>query len=190
MSRQRWRAEAAPLDPQNDVFVDECGSHIALTPQYAWAPRRERTRGAVPHRRGQNLMLLAALTPAGLTAAPAFAASVGAVLVPTLRPGQVVILDNLSIHKGDAIRAAIEAAGCALLFLPPSSPDFAPIEQAFSKLKAAPRRAEARTRAALGGSDPRGARHDHPHRRPRVVPPLRLPPPRPTGPEQPFRRVI
>jgi transposase len=70
-------------------------------------------------------------------------------LVPTLRPGQVVVLDNLSAHKADAIRALIEGAGCTLLFLPPYSPDFAPIEQAFSKLKAALRRAGARTRAAL-----------------------------------------
>lgn len=138
--------------------MDECGSNIALTPQYAWAPRGERATGAVPHHRGKNLTLIAALTPGGLTAAmtldgatdgPAFAAYVAKLLVPTLRPGQVVVLDNLSAHKGDAIRAAIEGAGCALLFLPPYSPDFAPIEQAFGKLKAALRRTGARTRAAL-----------------------------------------
>ena len=138
--------------------MDECGSHIALTPQYAWAPRAERATGAVPHRRGQNLTLIAALAPAGLGAAmtldgaadgPAFAAYITTLLVPTLRPGQVVVLDNLSVHKGDAIRAAVEGAGCSLLFLPPYSPDFAPIEQAFGKLKAALRRAGARTRAAL-----------------------------------------
>jgi transposase len=158
VTRQAWRDAVAPLDPADFVFVDECGSHIALTPQYAWAPRGARATGAVPHDRGQNLTLIAALTPGGLGAAMtldgatdalAFAAYVGALLVPTLRPGQVVILDNLSAHKGDAVRALIEAAGCALLFLPPYSPDFAPIEQAFSKLKAALRRAGARTRAAL-----------------------------------------
>ena len=138
--------------------MDECGSHIALTPGYAWAPRSERATGTVPHDRGQNLTLIAALTPEGLGAAMtldgatdalAFAAYLGQFLVPTLRPGQVVVLDNLSAHKGDAIRALVEAAGCALLFLPPYSPDFAPIEQAFGKLKAALRRAGARTRAAL-----------------------------------------
>lgn len=138
--------------------MDECGSHIALTRQHAWAPRSERATGAVPHRRGQNLTLIAALTPDGLTAAMtldgatdalAFAAYVGAVLVPTLRPGQVVVLDNLSAHKGDPIRALIEAAGCRLCFLPPYSPDCSPIEQAFSKLKALLRRAGARTREAL-----------------------------------------
>lgn len=138
--------------------MDECGSHIALTPGYAWAPRSERATGAVPHNRGQNLTLIAALSPDGLAAAMtldgatdalAFAAYVGAVLVPTLRPGQVVVLDNLSAHKGDAVRALIEGAGCRLLFLPPYSPDFAPVEQAFGKLKALLRRAGARTRAAL-----------------------------------------
>lgn len=158
MTRRAWRDAVVPLDPQDFVFVDECGSHIALTPQYAWAPRAERATGAVPHRRGQNLTLIAALSPDGPGAAmtldgatdgPAFAAYVAELLLPTLRPGQVVVLDNLSAHKGDAIRALIEGAGCALRFLPPYSPDFAPIEQAFSKLKAALRRAGARTRAAL-----------------------------------------
>jgi len=158
VTRQAWREAVAPLDPQDFVFVDECGSHIALTPRYAWAPRSERATGAVPHRRGQNLTLIAALTPDGLTAAMtldgatdalAFAAYVGALLVPTLRPGQVVVLDNLSAHKGDAIRALIEGAGCALLSLPPYSPDCNPIEQAFSKLKALLRRAGARTRETL-----------------------------------------
>lgn len=138
--------------------MDECGSHIALTPLYAWAPTSARATGAVPHNRGQNLTLITALTPAGLgaamtldgaTDAAAFAAYVGALLVPTLRPGQVLVLDNLSAHKGDAIRALVEGAGCTLLFLPPYSPDFAPIEQAFGKLKAALRRAGARTRATL-----------------------------------------
>lgn len=138
--------------------MDECGTHIALTPCYAWAPSGERATGMVPHRRGQNLTLIAALAPGGLGAAmtldgaadgPAFAAYVTELLVPTLRPGQVVILDNLSVHKGAAIRTAIEEAGCALLFLPPYSPDFAPIERAFGKLKALLRRAGARTRTAL-----------------------------------------
>lgn len=138
--------------------MDECGSHIALTPLYAWAPRSERATGAVPHNRGPNLTLIAALTPDGPGAAMtldgaadalALEAFVRRALVPTLRPGQVVARDNLSAHKGDAIRALAEGAGCALRFLPPYSPDFAPIEQAFGKPKAALRRAGARTRAAL-----------------------------------------
>jgi transposase len=138
--------------------VDECGTHIALTPVYGRAPRGERLHGAVPHRRGTNLTLLAALGPAGLGAAmtldgaadtPAFVAYVRELLVPTLRPGQIVFLDNLSAHKDDAVRTLIEGAGCALRFLPPYSPDLTPIEQAFSKLKALLRRAGARTREAL-----------------------------------------
>ena len=157
-ARECWRAAAAGLDPADLVFVDECGTHVALTPLYAWAPRGERARGVVPRNRGQNLTLVAALTAAGCEAAmtiggavdaAAFAAYVREILVPTLRPGQTVILDNLSVHKGAAIRALVEGAGCALLFLPPYAPDFNPIELAFGKLKAPLRRAEARTRATL-----------------------------------------
>lgn len=111
----------------------------------------------VPHRRGQNLTLLAALspqgpgavmTPDGAADALAFTAYVRELLLPTLRPGQIVILDNLSIHKGEAVAALIASVGCRLLFLPPYSPDCTPIEQAFSKLKALLRRAGARTREA------------------------------------------
>lgn len=79
----------------------------------------------------------------------AFERYVEAVLGPTLRPGQIVVLDNLSVHKADSIRQAIEACGCALLFLPPYSPDMTPIEQAFSKIKAILRRLGARAREAL-----------------------------------------
>lgn len=146
------------LAPADFVFVDECGTHVALTPLYAWAPRGERAYGAVPRNRGQHLTRIAALTAAGCAAAmaldgaadgPAFEAYVREVLVPTLRPGQIVILDNLSVHKGATTRALVAAAGCTLLFLPPYSPDFNPIERAFSKLKAHLRRAGARTRDAL-----------------------------------------
>ncbi len=79
----------------------------------------------------------------------AFERYVQEVLGPTLRPGQIVVLDNLSVHKADSIRHAIEARGCALLFLPPYSPDFTPIEQAFSKIKAVLRGLGARARDAL-----------------------------------------
>lgn len=129
-----------------------------MTPRYARAPRGERAPGVVPRNTGSNTTLVATLSLAGVGAAMtlegavdrlAFEAFVREVLAPTLVPGQVVVLDNLSVHQGAAIRAAIEAAGCALLFLPPYSPDFAPIEQAFAKLKAALRRAGARTREAL-----------------------------------------
>ena len=150
--------DAAALDPVTLVFVDESGTNLAMTPRRARAPRGRRAYGTVPRNRGGNTTLIAALTPAGLGPAmtlagaadgPAFAAYVREFLAPALVLGQTVVLDNLAVHKGAAIRRLIEAAGCALLFLPPYSPDFAPIEHAFGKVKAHLRRAQARTRAAL-----------------------------------------
>lgn len=129
-----------------------------MTPRYGRAPRGERVVGTAPRNHGKNTTLVAALTLEGITAAmtvegamdrPAFEAFVAQVLVPALHPGQVVIWDNLSVHKSDDAQELIAAAGCHLLWLPPYSPDYAPIEQAFSKLKAALRRTGARTRAAL-----------------------------------------
>jgi transposase len=114
--------------------------------------------GRVPRNHGPNVTLFAALTPRGIGPAmvmegaadgEAFARYVRELLVPSLRPGQVVVLDNLSVHKGAAIRALVEEAGCRLLFLPPYSPDFSPIEHAFAKVKAHLRRAAARTFDAL-----------------------------------------
>jgi transposase len=129
-----------------------------MTPRRARAPRGERAVGSAPRNRGPNVTLLAALTPDGV--GPALTvegaadrlvveAYVGRVLVPTLRPGQVVILDNLSAHKGDEVRKLIEGAGCRLLFLPAYSPDFNPIELAFAKVKERLRRTAARTVDAL-----------------------------------------
>jgi transposase len=129
-----------------------------MTPRRARAPRGKRAVGAAPRNHGSNVTLLAALTPAGVAAplvvegaadGAVFAAYVREALVPALRPGQVVVLDNLSAHKGDRVRESVEAAGCRLLFLPAYSPDFNPIELAFAKLKQALRRAAARTYEAL-----------------------------------------
>jgi len=140
------------------VFVDESGTNLAMTPRYGRAPRGERVVGTAPRNHGKNTTLVAAMTLEGITAAmtvegaidrPAFEAYVAQVLVPSLRPGQVVIWDNLSVHKSDLAQRRIAAAGCQLLWLPPYSPDFTPIEQAFSKLKTALRRTGARTREAL-----------------------------------------
>jgi len=112
----------------------------------------------VPRNHGKNTTLVAALTPDGLQTpwliegamdTDTFDWYIREQLAPTLRPGQVVMLDNLSAHKAASIRQAIEARGCTLLFLPPYSPDFTPIEQAFSKLKAILRGLGARTREAL-----------------------------------------
>jgi transposase len=140
------------------VFVDETGSHIALTPLYAYAPRGERAIGKVPRNYGAIMTLIASLSLDGLGPAflldgaadsTAFAIYVEQILAPSLRPGQIVVLDNLSIHLGPRVKQAIEARGCRLLFLPAYSPDLSPIEEAFSKLKSMLRRARARSREAL-----------------------------------------
>lgn len=156
--RARWRQAIREYDPAQFVFIDESSANITLTPRYARAPRSQRAPGSAPRNYQRNTTLVAALTPTGIHApmtlegaidSDAFVAYVEHVLLPKLHPGQVVICDNLSVHKRADIRNQIEDAGCTLLFLPAYSPDFNPIEQAFSKLKAALRRAEARTQEAL-----------------------------------------
>ncbi len=142
--RAAWQSAAAALAAADLVFVDETSTHTALTRRRARAPRGERAVGRVPRNHGPNVTLLAALTPAGIGPAltltggvtgAAFAAYAARLLAPTLRPGQVVVLDNLSAHKSAEARRAIEAVGARLLFLPPYSPDFNPIELAFAKIK-------------------------------------------------------
>lgn len=129
-----------------------------MTRLYGWAPHDQRATGSVPRNHGKNTTLVAALTPDGLQTpwliegamdTETFEWYIKEQLAPTLSPGQIVMLDNLSAHKAESIRQAIEARGCVLLFLPPYSPDFTPIEQAFSKLKAILRGLGARTREAL-----------------------------------------
>ena len=145
-------------DPGQLVFLDETSTPTALTPLRARAPRGERAVGRVPRGQHTAVTLLATLTPAGFGPGyqfpgaldrPTFEAFVERILVPTLTPGQTVVLDNLSVHKSARARQVIEAAGCRLLFLPTYSPDFNPIEQAFAKLKQHLRRAEARTVATV-----------------------------------------
>lgn len=156
--RTAWRDLAAYLPAEALVFVDECGSNIALTPLYARSPRGERAFGSVPRNRRANTTLLAGLSLDGIQAPMilegavdplAFETYVEHVLAPSLKPGQVVVLDNLSVHTGVRVRQMIEARGGQILFLPAYSPDFTPIEEAFSKLKAWLRRVGARTREAL-----------------------------------------
>ena len=156
--RAVWRAAVAERDPEQFVFVDESGTHTSLTRLYGWAPHDHRASGSVPRNPGKNTTLVAALTPEGrrepwLIEGAMYTVTFGwyirEQLAPTLRPGQVVVLDNLSAHKAATIREVIEARGCSLLFLPPDSPDFTSIEQAFSKLKAIRRGLGARTREAL-----------------------------------------
>ena len=157
-ARAAWRAEAETLDPTQVVFLDETSTHTSLSRRYARAPRGVRAYGHVPRNHGHNVTLLAALTPdgigpsmtiAGSIDSAAFAAYVQHFLIPSLRPGQVVILDNLSAHKSAAAREAIEAAGCKLRFLPAYSPDFNPIELAFAKIKSRLRAAAARETETL-----------------------------------------
>ena len=146
------------LDAKRLVFVDECGSNIALTPLYARAPRGQRAYGSVPRNRGANTTLLASLSPEGMGEAMilegaadtlAFEVYIEQVLAPSLSAGQIVVMDNLSIHTGEHVRQVLSDRGCSLLFLPAYSPDLSPIEEAFSKLKAYLRRVGARTREAL-----------------------------------------
>jgi transposase len=157
-ARTAWRTAVAQRDPQQLVFVDESGTHTALTRRSGWAPHDQRATGSVPRTHGKHLTLVAALTPDGLhdpwlmegaMTTATFAWYIRAELAPRLRPGQVVVLDNLRVHKAASIRQALAARGGELLFLPPSSPDCTPIEQAFSKLKALLRGLGARTREAL-----------------------------------------
>ena len=112
----------------------------------------------MPRNRGPNTTLLASMTAEGMgaclavegaTTRIAFEAYIEKVLLPSLRAGQVVVMDNLSAHKGERIRELLESAGCELLYLPPYSPDFSPIEEAFSKVKGLLRKAEVRRREAL-----------------------------------------
>jgi transposase len=129
-----------------------------LTRLYGWAPHDQRASGSVPRNHGKNTTLVAALAPDGLQVpwmiegamnTEAFQWYITEQLAPTLRPGQIVVVDNLSVHKAARIRQALEARHCQLLFLPPYSPDFTPIEQAFSKIKAILRGLGARSKEAL-----------------------------------------
>jgi transposase len=156
--RAAWRVRTAPIDPARFVWVDETGSHIALTPTHARAPRGVRAPGRVPRNRGRATTTIAALTLEGMgptllleggVDTDAFVAYITGLLAPTLHPGQIVVLDNLAAHHATRVRVAVEGRGAEVWFLPAYSPDLNPIEEAFSKLKSALRRAAARTRDAL-----------------------------------------
>ena len=157
----------AEVDPAQLVFLDETSTPTTLTPLRARAERGQRAYGRIPRGRRDVISWLATLTATGLGESLlvrgavdrlVFEAFVHRVLVPSLRPGQIVVLDNLSVHKSVTARALIEAVGCQLIFLPTYSPDLNPIEQAFAKTKQALRRVEARSfetiAAAVGESLP------------------------------------
>ena len=153
-----WRSVVGGLDSRSLVFVDEMGTHTSLAPLYGYSPRGQRAFFKIPRNRGTNTTLLASMSlddmgPSmaieGSTTKEVFEAYVEHLLAPTLRRGQVVMLDNLSAHKGERVRKLIEGRGCKLLYLPPYSPDLNPIEEAFSKIKRLLRVFGARTKEAL-----------------------------------------
>jgi transposase len=152
--RAQWRAEQPAWDPRQLVFVDETWASTDMTRRYGRSPKGQRVVCPVPHGHWKTTTFVAALRLDGLTAplvidgalnGDLFVAYVEQQLAPTLRPGDVVILDNLSSHKRAGVRAAIEAAGARLVYLPPYSPDLNPIERAVAKLKALLRQAGERT---------------------------------------------
>jgi transposase len=156
--RARWRQTRRHLDPKQLIFVDESGLNLALTRLYARAPRGVRAVGSVPQNYGQSLTVLAALDCRGIRAAmivpgatdrEVFVRFLQQVLGPQLPPGAAVVLDNLTAHKGVAVQQAIQKAGAQLYYLPPYSPDYNPIEPAWSKIKTLLRGVGARTRRKL-----------------------------------------
>jgi transposase len=157
--RGLWRWLAPRFDARRLVFVDESGFHTSMTRLRARAPKGKRAYGKVPRNRGKNTTLIAAITLEGAmgtsmivdgaTDSEAFEAYVEHFLAPTLRSGQVVVLDGLGAHRTEKVRELVEERGADLVFLPSYSPDLNPIEVAFSKIKALVRKEGARVREAL-----------------------------------------
>lgn len=145
-------------DARRFVFVDEMGTNTSLSVLYGWSRRGQRAYFEAPRNWGKNITWLSSMSVEGMGASLAvegpttreiFETYIERILAPKLRPGQIVVMDNLSSHKGSRVRELIEEQGCELRHLPPYSPDLNPIEEAFSKIKGLLRKAEARTRDAL-----------------------------------------
>jgi transposase len=156
--RQAWFESQLDLDPERLVFIDETWTTTNMARKCGREQKGERLRASVPHGHWKTTTFIGGLRCDRMTAPMVldgpvngqwFQAYVDQVLVPTLSPDDIVIMDNLGSHKGAGVRKAIEAAGATLLYLPPYSPDFNPIEKAFSKLKALLRKAAERTVDAL-----------------------------------------
>ena len=157
-ARAELKAEQPKLKAPRLVFIDETAVTTKMVRHYGRSPRGDRLVANVPHGHWKTLTFIAALRLDGLTAptvidgamnGPSFIAYVEQVLAPTLVKGDIVFMDNLSTHRIDGVREAIEAAGAKLRYLPAYSPDLNPIEMAFSKLKTALRKGGARTVKAL-----------------------------------------
>ena len=154
IARRLWFEGQLDLDPNRLVFIDETGASTKMARLTGRAPRGQRCRASVPHGHWKTTTFTAGLRRSGLMApmvldgpmdGAAFLAYVEQVLVKELKPGDIVVMDNLPAHKVTGVRQALESVGAHLLYLPPYSPDFNPIEMAFSKLKAILRKAAART---------------------------------------------
>jgi transposase len=152
--RHRWLSLQKSLDPQRLVFIDETWIKTNMAPLRGWGPKGERLRAFVPHGHWRTLTFLGALRCDRLTApcvfdgpinGESFRAYVEQQLLPVLKPGDIVVMDNLGSHRSAAIRQMIRAAGARLWYLPPYSPDLNPIEQTFSKIKHWMRTAQKRT---------------------------------------------
>jgi transposase len=156
--RAAWKASQPEIDIHRLVFIDETAASTKMARLYGRSPYGQRCVAALPHGHWKTTTFVGALRATGMTApmvldgpmdGMAFEAYVTQVLVPTLRSGDIVVMDNLAAHKRAEVGIAIEAVGARLLYLPPYSPDLNPIEMAFAKLKAHLRKAKARTIDAL-----------------------------------------
>jgi len=156
--RLLWPEELGHIDAERLVFVDEMGTHTSLAPLYAYSPVGHRAFFQIPRNRGTNTTLLTSLQQGGMgpsmavqgaTTARVFETYTERLLAPSLREGQVVVMDNLGAHRPKRVREIIEARGCELIYLPPYSPDLNPIEEALSKIKQILRKMSARTKDAL-----------------------------------------
>lgn len=156
--RATFRGRATGIDAGRWVFLDETGVNTAMTRLYGRAPRGERLVGKVPQAHWQMTTLVAGIRADGVVApfaltgamdAGTFEAYVEQVLVPCLRPGDIVVLDRLQAHRGRVVRRAIRRVGAGVWYLPPYSPDYNPIEKVWSKVKACLRKAAARTQETL-----------------------------------------
>ena len=156
--RQRWFDQQDDLEPTRLIFLDECGTNTKMARTYGRSRRGQRCRAAIPHGHWKTTTLVAGLSLDGIVApmifdgamdGDMFRAYVSHLLVNVLRPGDIVICDNLPAHKVSGIKECLKQAGARLLFLPPYSPDFNPIEKAFSQIKAILKKIAARTREEL-----------------------------------------
>lgn len=156
--RERWQRHQGRIDPKRLVFLDETWIKTNMAPLRGWARKGERLPGTAPFGHWNTSTFIAALRHNRIDAPWVFDGPINGdifrtyierVLTPTLKPGDIVVLDNLGSHKGLAVRCAIRAVGAHLLFLPPYSPDLNPIEQAFAKLKHWMRKAGPRSRESL-----------------------------------------